>query len=604
MNKRLLIRLLLAGAVLTAIFTRFWKISSLPFPPEGDELAFGYYGWSLLHYHTDEYNNFLPVNFQSIGDYKYPGLPYLNIIPALIFGLDPITVRFWNAIFSILLVLVVYKIANFIFKNELTAIISAWLIALSPWSIIESRLGWENHISMVLTLIGLLLLITNNKVIKKSSINPIFKGQNIIFLFSFLILLTASFVYAAERIFIPLVLAWLWLLTFIENSEISKIRKVIFYMFLGFIIVIGSTLSVKNNRGRASEDSWRGLNSKELDRLQQVYVASGTSEIKLPARITWAFHNKYRVAITDFFERYGGHFSPNYLFFKGEENKQKIPDMGVLLYIELLLLPIGFMTLLPKMGKINDNNNTKILILLGWLILAPLASALTIGEAKMNRASLMIPAIALISANGFTNITNIFSKKIKPLAIFVLSIGIITSSAYSLSQIFVVKPQDRPWYKEQVYGEIAKDILSMRTKHKQIVVSDDDYIYFLFYGNISPKEFLENSEIIPTDLHSNWERVNRLYNITFKMPFNCPRSGKLDVVYLCSGVEVPQNADIIKTYYFLDGVPAYNLVKFYPISNLTTKHVELPKNVHYMVELEKNPAFSDGIIPNDFPSYW
>jgi hypothetical protein len=34
---------------------RLWKLTTLPLPPNGDELAFGYYGWSLLHFGTDEY---------------------------------------------------------------------------------------------------------------------------------------------------------------------------------------------------------------------------------------------------------------------------------------------------------------------------------------------------------------------------------------------------------------------------------------------------------------------------------------------------------------------------------------------------------------------
>src|SRR3989344_5738727 len=116
---------LLILAIITATLTRFWKISTLPYPPNGDELAFGYYGWSLLHFGTDEYGRILPLNFPSIGDFKYPALAYLNIIPAVIFGLNEITTRFWSAISGVLLVLITYKLSKLKLQRLL---LPGWLL--------------------------------------------------------------------------------------------------------------------------------------------------------------------------------------------------------------------------------------------------------------------------------------------------------------------------------------------------------------------------------------------------------------------------------------------------------------------------------------------
>ena len=73
-------RILLILALLVGLIVRTYQITTLPFPPNGDELFFGYYGWSLLHFGIDEYGTRFPFNFPSIGDYKYPGLAYLNMI--------------------------------------------------------------------------------------------------------------------------------------------------------------------------------------------------------------------------------------------------------------------------------------------------------------------------------------------------------------------------------------------------------------------------------------------------------------------------------------------------------------------------------------------
>src|SRR3989344_7019416 len=103
-NRNHLILSVLLLAIFMGVVFRLWKFTSLPFPPNGDEVAFAYYGWSILNFQTDEYGNFLPVYFPSIGDYKYPTFAYLNTIPAAIFGLNEITVRFWSLLFGILMI--------------------------------------------------------------------------------------------------------------------------------------------------------------------------------------------------------------------------------------------------------------------------------------------------------------------------------------------------------------------------------------------------------------------------------------------------------------------------------------------------------------------
>jgi hypothetical protein len=88
------------------------------------------------------------------------------------------------------------------------------------------------------------------------------------------------------------------------------------------------------------------------------------------------------------------------------------------------------------------------------------------------------------------------------------------------------------------------------------------------------------------------------------MPFNCPRSGKIGVLYVCSGGEVPQNSKVLETFYYLDKVPAFTFIEFYPLSKLSSPLPELPQNLHYMVDVERSPNFPDGIIPDNYALYW
>ena len=329
--------------------------------------------------------------------------------------------------------------------------------------------------------------------------------------------------------------------------------------------------------------------------MEETYNASGISELRIHPRITWFLHNKYSHTAIEFSKRYLSHFSPSFLFFEGEASGEAIPGMGVLLLVEIILLPAGILFLFKDKKKWP--------LVFAWLILAPIPSSLTTGGAHINRASLMIVPISILSGYGFWGLTNFRSRKINILLTFILAIVVLWSFLLTLHQIFVVKPYYRPWYRKQVNRELTEKVLSLRGKYDAVAVNDDDYIFYLFYGKIPPYEFTHNAEIIA--LHEDrWERVERLYNIYFKMPFNCPLSGKEKVLYVCRGDEVPQNSRLIDLVYYKDGLPAYTLIEFYPLSDRPNPLPTLPERLHYMVDVEKPDGNPDGIIHSDADYLW
>ena len=598
---------LLIFAILVGTLVRTYKITALPFPPNGDELFFGYYGWSLLHFGTDEYGRSFPINFPSIGDFKYPGLAYLNIIPAAFFGLSEVTSRFWPVLSGIFLIPITFLFSLLIFDNFFLAAVSSWFVALSPWSITLSRVGYENHLAFVLTTSGILLLLILAKISYKkiSFLNLKIENSNrtrsLILIISFILFLMSSFTYAAQRIFIPMMLLFLIVLTYIKNSELVYIRKhlYIFFVYLSLIIII--SLIPSGNRGRASEEMWKGLTPQQTNRLEELKIEAGISPIKIPVKITQMFHNKVRITIVEFLNRYTSHFSPKFLFFEGEPSVERIPDMGVLLFIDILLLPIGLLTLFNKFSK------KSIIIIPAWLIIAPIPSALTFGEPHINRASLMILPLALISSVGFWRTIDIFKEKVllRYFLIILLSFLFLASALYALNQMFVQKPVHQAWIKEQINKQLVKDIFNLKDSYHTVVLPKDEFIFFLFYQKITPQDFLKRADIAPLVKNQpNWDRVNRLDNIYFKMPFDCPKSGKLHVLYICSGPNIPQNSKIIKVIRYLDKVPGYTFIEFYPISKMPSPLPDLPEGLKYMVDIEKSPTTKDGLIPDDQSRLW
>jgi hypothetical protein len=582
----------LIALIIIGFAVRFWKITTLPFPPDGDEVAFAYYGWSLLNFGSDEFGNKFPLYFSSIGDFKYPGLAYLNILPTLLFGLSDITTRFWSALSGVVLIPLVYFLAYFFTKNKKVSMFSSLIVTFSPWSIIESRIGYENHISFVLSLSGFLAMFAYFDVM---NIKIKSKLKKYLISIAIILFLVSIITYAAQRIFIPSFLLTLSIFTFI-SKDFKKYRKNIFLIFL-LISTVSTILSLHPYfRGRSEEEVWM-FGKEQSNTLTTTYNAAGISPIKVHPRLTWLMHNKYSLSVLALADRYLDHFGPKFLFFEGEASDENVPNMGMLLFVEIILLPVGLVYLRKKDVKGRG------FLLFAWLALSPIPSALTKGGAHINRASLMIVPLSIFSGVGLEVLTSIKPYLIKLTSTVIIFSLFIWSVFYTMHQIYVIKPVLRPWYKHQVNKELTIKVFNYKNNYDAVSVTDDDYIYYLFYGKITPSDFLKRAEILPLN-ESKWERVNRLDNIHFKMPFRCPLSGKKNVLYVCEGDEIPQNSHIVDIVYYWDGLPAYTFIEYYPLSERPNPLPKLPDRLHYMVDVEKPDGFPDGIIPKDHGSLW
>ena len=111
--------------LLLATILRFWNLGTYPDAIDEDEMALGYYGYSLLTNGTDEYGNASPLYFESVGDYKYGLYSYFAAIPIGLFGLNPTTTRSVSALAGVLSVLAIYYLSLEIFKNNKLALVTS-----------------------------------------------------------------------------------------------------------------------------------------------------------------------------------------------------------------------------------------------------------------------------------------------------------------------------------------------------------------------------------------------------------------------------------------------------------------------------------------------
>src|SRR6266705_1449855 len=150
---------ILIGIIMLAAILRFWQLGHVPVSPDWDEVALGYDAYSIIHTGRDEFGKFLPVVLRSFDDYKPALYTYLTIPFVYVFGLSVFAVRVPSAIFGVLAVLATYFLAKELFRNHSIALIAALLMAISPWSLQFSRVGFEANVGDALNVFAALFFV-------------------------------------------------------------------------------------------------------------------------------------------------------------------------------------------------------------------------------------------------------------------------------------------------------------------------------------------------------------------------------------------------------------------------------------------------------------
>lgn len=163
MRNRIIKIFLVVLIVALAFFLRFYKVTSDPPSLNWDEVSIGYNAYSVLKTGRDEWNKFLPLHFESYGEYKLPAQIYASIPAISIFGLNEFGVRITPVIYGTLTVFLLYFLAKELFKNDWVALASAFFLAISPWHIQLTRASFESSFSVFWVTLGVWLFFRLNK---------------------------------------------------------------------------------------------------------------------------------------------------------------------------------------------------------------------------------------------------------------------------------------------------------------------------------------------------------------------------------------------------------------------------------------------------------
>ncbi|MDO8619201.1 MAG: glycosyltransferase family 39 protein [Candidatus Daviesbacteria bacterium] len=486
-------KLYLVLIFLLALVLRIYQLDKVPVGLSNDEISIAYNAYSIMETGRDEYGQTLPISFKSHNTYKAPVLIYIVAPLTKIFGNNEWSVRLPSAVLGSLTVIILGLVVFELTKNKNLSLWSAFILAVTPWHIYTSRVGFESNVALFFLLLGVYLFL---KGLKKQK-------WMIVSVISFVI---SMYSYHTEWVFTPLLIAALVITFFSE----LKHKKSLLLLGAALFILLTTPL-IFDGLSHASD------------------TRAGTEILtKDPTLIKILESNQNgplagMLIITDFWiKSYLSYFNPAYLFF----NALPVPSefssqrLGLFNFIQLPLMLMGLMALLKS-----EKSFRKLIIF--WLLTGPLVPSLTLGGLNLVRNLVSIVPFVVLIALGSNYFIKQFQnlKKLTIILIFVILLNLFIF----LETYFIHFPIESAENWSYGFKEMALYLHQNKDKYQELIV-DPNYgvldhklvgvpsLFILYFDKLDPAVYLtqkkdQNGQLIfenYTIREVNWvaEKIN------------------------------------------------------------------------------------------------
>ena len=381
------------------------------------------------------------------------------------FGVSEWAVRLPSALFGVLTVLITYFLVKELLGKKY-ALLSSFLLAVSPWHIQLSRAAFEANVATFFTAACVWLFL--------KAIN----GKPRFLLLSVVSAVFSIYTFNTPRVFVPLLFVCL---TFLYKQKLWQIKRQVAYsIILGFILMLPLLPHLMSNQAKL--------------RYQEVNIFSDSSIVKeANARqeedsnnlLSKLLHNRRWYYVGAFAKHYLDEFSGRFLFIRGDQNsKFSLQTCGELWIIELPFLLGGFYFLIK-----NKERHWKLLLL--WMFIASIPAATARETPHALRSEVILPTFQIIIAYGFVNFLQ--NQKFKNLLIIFTALFLLIEGFYFYHdyRYHYLSTYSQDW--NEGTKQIVNDIKNNENKYDRIIVSTKygrPYIFFLFYRQYPLERYL------------------------------------------------------------------------------------------------------------------
>ena len=529
--------------ILAAIL-RLYSLNLVPPSPSLDEVSIGYNAYSILHTGRDEYGSPLPLLLRAYDDWR-PALYVYLVVPFIaLFGLDVLSVRLPSVILSLLSVFATYFLTLevlgigklHVLRKELNkeriALLSCFLLAISPWHIYISRLGHEVNLGLFTIIAGIYFFLRFTR-----------EKKTPLFVFSVIFFVLSLYSYQSQKLIVPTIVI-LGSIIFWKQLILLK-RSLFIGIAIGLVVLIPFLIiSISPN----ALIRLRGTNafSASSDR----YAKSAVKILEAKQRgdlIGEIINNRRVVSLTIFSENYLSHFNPNWLT-KNEGNEQhKVPNLGLLYPFEFVFMITGLILLLRS--DITLQNKTFLLVV---ILSAPLAAGITTGAPHAMRAYTFLPFLQILAGVGGVYLYSFVRKGLvryilNSFALLVVTFGIFVF----IKNYFYVFPREQSGSFQYALRSAILYIDSDSQKDKTLFISNKDalyqsYMFYLFYTKFDPVEYQK----LGGSVSGGFNETHKIGNVFFTpLPQVLEKNG----LYVGNIYEMPKDLSDVTIFNDLNG---------------------------------------------------
>jgi hypothetical protein len=465
--KKYLTQIIFTFIVFVGIFLRIYLVENIPPGLNIDEAAIGYNSYSILKTGLDEHGKFMPLTLESFGDWKLPLYSYVSTIPISIFELSVFSTRLVSIISGIVGIFLIYYISSLLFSKKSISLVSAFLYAVSPWSIFFSRAAYEVNLATTVFLGGFLFFLLGTKKARRNRFYLFFSG----ILFGLTL-----FAYHSYIIFMPL------FVIFLSFYSFKRIRKKIMFLIIPFTVFVFVSGVSSYSGGLDKFTTTTVLNNNQIvyERVDKFRKDTVSHPI-----IFDKIHTRYLGVPYEILQNYLLSFSPEFLFDKGGEKLvHNLDGFGNLYIVDAFLILAGLIGLF----YFKEKNKS---LIIAWVFICPIPSALTVDAPNSTRLFILMPAFVLLSSYGVWVVYSLMYKKILGriflgALVFIFMINFL----FFLNLYFIHFQYNRAIFWRSGYEKLP--VIANEYSDKKIVmqgVYDYPYIYFLFFNKYDPDKF-------------------------------------------------------------------------------------------------------------------
>lgn len=493
-NKALIVFAMLI--FLVAFVVRFVGYDRTPPSLYWEEVALGYDAYSILKTGKDHHGNPWPiVAFSSFGDYK-PSLYFYAAVPSVAaFGLTELGVRLPAIISSALTAVAVLWWAKKLSGSNAIAGWSAFIFAVQPWSWLIGKVGFEVNLATLLLIAGsAFVLVTTEQIQEKSLAKSWLSG-----FFAVVLLALSMYAYHGARVLAPLFAVWIILVTFPWKSarkiEIWKHWLLTWIPLTGLAMILISPILLSLHSPVVLQ---RAKETSLLTNLAPVEASVQAQNLSGNTRISRLLFHRYVFWGRTLAESYLSHFSPSFLFGRGDNNTRHATHyFGMLAPWEMLTLLAGFY------GWVFKGKRKNTLLLFGLIALSPVAAMITTATPHALRALPLASWLAIVSGAGIVQLlyavtqVRVFrwlretqQRWSIPATLSALCLGIVASTIIFWHYLWYIYPVDAAAEWQYGYRQVFEEIEKHSQSEEPLYVSLEyqrPAMYLFFMQQIDPK---------------------------------------------------------------------------------------------------------------------